>query len=179
MMNIGQAAKFSGVSAKMIRYYEQIGLIPKAVRTDAGYRNYSAADAHTLRFIRSARDLGFSVEQIAELLVLWRDRDRVSGVVKALALSHVAGLRAKIAELQSMAQTLEHLCDHCHGNDRPDCPITATAMTARTVRSLPGWQNALLQPQCWRRPAVRPDSGSTPRHRHAIGRQWACEGEIF
>lgn len=125
MMNIGQAAKFSGVSAKMIRYYEQIGLIPKAVRTDAGYRNYSAADAHTLRFIRSARDLGFSVEQIAELLVLWRDRDRVSGVVKALALSHVAGLRAKIAELQSMAQTLEHLSDHCRAGRTHCCSRNA------------------------------------------------------
>lgn len=124
-MNIGQAAKFSGVSAKMIRYYEQIGLIPKALRSDAGYRNYSSQDAHSLRFIRRARDLGFSVEQISELLVLWRDRDRASADVKAMALSHAAGLNAKIAELQAMAQTLEHLADHCHGNDRPDCPILA------------------------------------------------------
>ncbi|MDL2352645.1 MAG: Cu(I)-responsive transcriptional regulator [Pseudomonadota bacterium] len=124
-MNIGQAAKFSGVSAKMIRYYEQIGLIPKAIRSDAGYRHYSSLDVHSLRFIRRARDLGFSVEQISELLVLWCDRDRASGDVKALALSHVAGLRAKIAELQAMAQTLEHLADHCHGNERPDCPILA------------------------------------------------------
>lgn len=122
-MNIGQAAKFSGVSAKMIRYYEQIGLIPKAVRSDAGYRNYSSPDAHSLRFIRSARDLGFSVEQISTLLVLWHNRDRASADVKAMALSHVAGLNAKIAELQAMAQTLEHLAEHCHGNDRPDCPI--------------------------------------------------------
>lgn len=139
-MNIGQAAKFSGVSAKMIRYYEQIGLIPKAIRSDAGYRNYSSQDVHSLRFIRRARDLGFSVEQISELLVLWRDRDRASAHVKAVALSHVAGLKAKIAELQAMAQTLEHLADHCHGNDRPDCPILAdlaepTAAAAAEQRS--------------------------------------------
>ncbi|PWF40556.1 Cu(I)-responsive transcriptional regulator [Massilia glaciei] len=124
-MNIGQASSFSGVSAKMIRYYEQIGLIPRAMRSDAGYRNYSAPDAHRLRFIRRARDLGFSVEQIAELLVLWRDRERASAHVKEMALSHVAGLKAKIAELQAMAHMLEHLADHCHGNDRPDCPILA------------------------------------------------------
>jgi Cu(I)-responsive transcriptional regulator len=122
-MNIGQASKASGVSAKMIRYYEQTGLIPKAIRSEAGYRNYSPSDVHTLRFIRRARDLGFSVEQIAELLALWRDRGRASADVKAVALSHVAGLKAKIAELQAMARTLEHLAAHCHGNDRPECPI--------------------------------------------------------
>ena len=124
-MNIGQAARSSGVSAKMIRYYEQIGLIPKALRTDAGYRHYSPQDVHSLRFIRRARDLGFSVEQISALLVLWNDRDRASADVKEMALSHVARLKAKIAELQEMAQTLEYLADHCHGNDRPDCPILA------------------------------------------------------
>ncbi len=122
-MNIGQVAKSSGVSAKMIRYYEQIGLIPKADRSDAGYRNYGSSDAHSLRFIRRARDLGFSVEQISELLALWRDRERASSDVKTVALAHVVRLKAKIAELQAMAQTLEHLADHCHGNDRPDCPI--------------------------------------------------------
>ena len=125
MMNIGQAARFSGVSAKMIRYYEQIDLIPKASRSEAGYRNYSATDAHSLRFIRRARDLGFSVEKISELLILWLDRDRASADVKAMALSHVASLNAKIAELQAMTQTLEHLAGHCNGNDRPDCPILA------------------------------------------------------
>ncbi|VVN79348.1 Cu(I)-responsive transcriptional regulator [Pseudomonas fluorescens] len=124
-MNIGQVAKFSGVSAKMIRYYEQIGLIPKAIRSDAGYRNYSPLDADSLRFIRRARDLGFSVEQISELLVLWGAPDRACADVKAMALSHIAGLKAKIAELQAMAQTLEPLADHCNGNDRPDCPIIA------------------------------------------------------
>ncbi|PBS12635.1 Cu(I)-responsive transcriptional regulator [Lysobacteraceae bacterium NML93-0792] len=124
-MNIGEAAKFSGLSAKMIRYYEQIGLIPKATRSEAGYRNYSSPDVHSLRFIRRARDLGFSVEQISELLLLWRDRDRASADVKAMALAHAAGLKAKVAELQAMTQTLEHLADHCHGDDRPDCPILA------------------------------------------------------
>ncbi len=134
-MNIGQAARFSGISAKMIRYYEQIGLIPKAIRSDAGYRNYSAPDAHSLRFIRCARDLGFSVEQISKLLVLWRDRDRASADVKAMAHSHVAGLKAKIAELQAMAHMLEHLADQCHGNDRPDCPIISD-LAERTAEAV-------------------------------------------
>lgn len=124
-MNIGEAAKSSGVSAKMIRYYEQIGLIPQAVRSGAGYRHYSESDLHSLRFIRRSRDLGFSVEQISALLILWRDRERASSDVKAMALSHVNGLRAKIAELQAMLQTLEHLAAHCHGTNRPDCPILA------------------------------------------------------
>lgn len=124
-MNIGQAAKFSGVSPKMIRYYEQIGLIAKAIRSDAGYRHYSVEDTQSLRFIRRARDLGFSVERISGLLVLWRDGERASADVKAMALTHAAGLRSKIVELQAMAQTLEQLAEHCHGNDRPDCPILA------------------------------------------------------
>ena len=119
-MNIGQAAKLSGISAKMIRYYEQIGLIPKANRSDAGYRNYSSADAQSFRFIRRARDLGFSVEQISELLVLWCNRDRASADVKALALSHADGLKTKIVELQAMVQTLEQLAENCHGDGRPD-----------------------------------------------------------
>ncbi len=124
-MNISQAAKFSGISAKMIRYYEQIGLIPKVMRSEAGYRNYTLSDVHSLHFIRRARDLGFSVEQISKLLILWRDRDRASADVKAMALSHVAGLKAKITELQTMVHTLEQLADHCCGNDYPDCPIIA------------------------------------------------------
>lgn len=142
MLSIGQVAKASGVSAKMIRYYEQIGLIEKADRTEAGYRNYTTQDAHSLRFIRRARDLGFPVEQISELLLLWRDRQRASIDVKAVALSHVAGLRARIAELEAMAQTLEHLARHCHGNDRPECPIladlaepTAAALTEQRTRA--------------------------------------------
>jgi Cu(I)-responsive transcriptional regulator len=122
-MNIGEAAKASGVSAKMIRYYEQTGLMPQAVRSDAGYRHYGSSDVQSLRFIRRARDLGFSVEQISALLALWRDRGRASADVKAMALSHVAALEAKIAQLRAMAQTVGHLADHCNGNERPDCPI--------------------------------------------------------
>jgi MerR family transcriptional regulator, copper efflux regulator len=122
-MNIGQAAQASGVSAKMIRYYESIGLIPKTMRTEAGYRVYSDHDVHTLRFIRRARDLGFSVEQIADLVSLWQDRERASKDVKTIALEHVTVLERKIRELQEMASTLTHLATNCHGDTRPHCPI--------------------------------------------------------
>ncbi len=122
-MNIGQAAKAAGVSQRMIRHYEGIGLIPAPVRTEAGYRVYSSADVHTLRFIGRARDLGFPLEDIEVLVRLWRDRSRASAEVKALALAHVKGLERKIAELQAMKRTLEHLAATCHGDDRPDCPI--------------------------------------------------------
>lgn len=122
-MNIGQAARASGVSAKMIRYYEETGLIRPAARTGSGYRDFSEADVHTLGFIRRARDLGFSVAEIAGLLALWQDRERAAGDVKALALAHVADLRRRIGELESMARTLEGLAHRCHGDDRPDCPI--------------------------------------------------------
>lgn len=131
-MNIGAAAKASGVSAKMIRYYEETGLIPPAGRTAAGYRVYSDQDVHMLRFIRRARDLGFSVEGIRELLGLWRDQSRQSADVKRLALAHVADLRRKIAELEDMASTLEALASACHGNDRPDCPILSELETPCT-----------------------------------------------
>ena len=122
-MNIGSVAKTTGVSAKMIRYYERIALIPKAARSPAGYRVYSDTDVHTLSFIRRARDLGFSVKTIAQLLALWRDRDRASADVKAVALAHVDMLHSKIVELEAMATTLQHLADHCLGDGRPDCPI--------------------------------------------------------
>lgn len=122
-MNIGVAAARSGVSAKMIRYYEQIGLVPAVTRTAAGYRNYGPRDVHMLRFIAQARDLGFSIAEIAELLDLWRDKDRRSADVKALAQARVRDLRQKIARLQDMADTLEELADACAGNERPDCPI--------------------------------------------------------
>ncbi|MGO4523512.1 Cu(I)-responsive transcriptional regulator [Microvirga sp. 2MCAF35] len=122
-MNIGQAAAASGVSSKMIRYYESIGLIPKTVRTESGYRVYSDHDVHTLRFIRRSRDLGFSVEQIADLVSLWQDRERASKDVKAIALEHVGVLERKIRELQEMASTLKHLATNCHGDARPHCPI--------------------------------------------------------
>ena len=142
-MNIGEVAKSSGVSAKMIRYYEKIGLIPKVNRSDAGYRSYSAADAHTLYFIRRSRDLGFSVEQISELLALWRDRERASADVKAMALAHLDGLKAKIAELQAMAQTLESLASTCSGDACPHCPIIedlaeqTVAAAARRLSQIP------------------------------------------
>jgi len=122
-MNIGQAAQSSGISAKMIRYYESIGLIGPAVRTDSGYRVYSDQDLHTLRFVRRARDLGFSVEQMNELLALWKDRSRASADVKRIALEHVQELERKAEALRDMAATLKHLAQHCHGDDRPDCPI--------------------------------------------------------
>ena len=123
MMNIGKAAAASGVSAKMIRYYESIGLLAAARRTDVGYRAYSDEDVHVLRFIRRARDLGFSLADIGELLALWQDQGRASADVKGIALAHVAALERKIGELQGMADTLRTLAEHCHGDARPDCPI--------------------------------------------------------
>lgn len=122
-MNIGEAAKASGVSAKMIRYYEETGLIVPAARTASGYRTYADRDVQTLRFVRRARDLGFSVEGIGELLALWRDRTRQSADVKRLATEQVAGLRRRIAEMEAMAATLQTLAECCAGDDRPDCPI--------------------------------------------------------
>ena len=123
LMNIGQAASACGVSAKMIRHYESAGLFPEVVRTDAGYRQYTGRDVHTLRFIRQSRDLGFSLEQIGNLLALWQDRSHTSRQVKALAIEHIRSLDAKLRELQSVKATLEHLVHCCHGDDRPDCPI--------------------------------------------------------
>ncbi len=122
-MNIGEAAAATGVSAKMIRHYESIGLITPALRTVAGYRVYSDADIHSLRFVRHARDLGFALEDINALLRLWGDRGRSSCEVKTLALDHIAMLDRKIAELQAMRASLTDLADRCQGNDRPDCPI--------------------------------------------------------
>jgi MerR family transcriptional regulator, copper efflux regulator len=121
--SIGEAAKASGVSAKMIRHYEEGGFIPKAGRTVAGYRLYKDADVHMLRFIRRARDLGFSLAEIKTLLGLWQNRRRASADVKKLAAKHVQDLDRKIAEMQSMRRTLVDLARHCHGDDRPDCPI--------------------------------------------------------
>jgi MerR family transcriptional regulator, copper efflux regulator len=122
-MNIGEAAKRAGINAKRLRHYEAIGLVPKAARSDANYRAYSETDVHTLRFIKQARALGFSIEDIRALLGLWRDRRRPSREVKKLVERHAAGLRERIAELQAMLGALEHLARHCHGDERPDCPI--------------------------------------------------------
>jgi Cu(I)-responsive transcriptional regulator len=129
-MNIGDAARASGVSAKMIRYYEATGLIPAAGRTASGYRTYDSGEVQTLRFIRRARDLGFPVERIADLLALWSDRTRHSADVKRLATEQIAGLRRRIAEMEAMVATLGHLADGCAGDDRPDCPILADLETA-------------------------------------------------
>jgi Cu(I)-responsive transcriptional regulator len=122
-MNIGQAAAASGVSAKMIRHYEALGLVAGVARTDAGYRVYDETTLHTLRFIRRARDLGFGMEEIRALLALWRNRRRSSAEVKRIATTHVADLQRRIEALQSMQRTLEHLAHCCAGDERPDCPI--------------------------------------------------------
>ncbi len=122
-MNIGQAAKASGVNAKLIRHYESIGIIPKASRSESGYRTYSESDVHTLCFVKRARTLGFSMKDIKKLLSLWRNRSRKSSDVKALTLAHVKELEDKIQALQSIRNTLVDLALHCHGDDRPTCPI--------------------------------------------------------
>jgi len=121
--NIGSAAQASGVSAKMIRHYEAIGLIAKPARTFSGYRTYSERDIHTLRFIKRARNLGFSMKQISVLLSLWQNRTRPSREVKSVALQHIQELDEKICEMQAMKATLERLVKDCYGDDRPDCPI--------------------------------------------------------
>ncbi|OCR22968.1 transcriptional regulator [Pseudomonas syringae] len=122
-MNIGQAAKNSGLSAKMIRYYESTGLLKPAHRSDSGYRLYASEDLHTLAFIKRSRDLGFSLEEVGKLLTLWQDRQRASADVKALARQHITELNQKIDELASLRDTLQELVEHCQGDDRPDCPI--------------------------------------------------------
>ncbi len=122
-MNIGQAAKQSGLSAKMIRYYEATGLLQAAHRSDSGYRLYGKDDLHTLAFIKRSRDLGFSLEEVGKLLTLWQDRQRASADVKALAREHIADLNQKIEEMVSLRDTLQELVEHCQGDDRPDCPI--------------------------------------------------------
>lgn len=122
-MNIGDAAKASGVSAKMIRHYESVGLLPPASRSDAGYRQYSEKDVRTLLFIRRSSDLGFSIEEIRNLVSLWQDQARSSREVKVLARQHLDYLDRKLEELLSMKNALSHLVSCCHGDERPDCPI--------------------------------------------------------
>ena len=133
-MNIGEAAEASGVSAKMIRYYEEIGLVRPAHRTASNYRVYGEDEVHRLRFVRRARSLGFSLEETEQLLKLWADKDRTSAEVKRLALSHVGELEEKIAGLQAMVATLKQLADCCHGDERPNCPILADLSGGKTAR---------------------------------------------
>jgi Cu(I)-responsive transcriptional regulator len=123
LVTIKDAAAATGVSAKMIRHYESIGLIAAPTRTENRYRHYNETEVHELGFIRRARDLGFSIDDIRHLLTLWRDRGRPSAEVKAIALRHIAELDAKAASLAAMSRTLTHLAAHCHGDGRPDCPI--------------------------------------------------------
>jgi MerR family transcriptional regulator, copper efflux regulator len=122
-MNIGEAAARSGISAKMVRHYESLGLLPRIARNDSGYRRYGARELHTLRFIRHARALGFSMSEIAELLKLWQNRRRASADVKRIAIAHITDLDRKMGELTAMKATLQRLADCCHGDHRPDCPI--------------------------------------------------------
>jgi Cu(I)-responsive transcriptional regulator len=123
IFNIGQAASEAGVSAKMARHYESLGLLPVVARSAAGYRQYSDSDVHTLRFIKRSRDLGFGMAEIAELLKLWQNKRRSSEGVKRIAAAHIDNLTLRIGELQAMQRTLKTLVDCCHGDKRPDCPI--------------------------------------------------------
>lgn len=134
-MNIGQAAIASGVSAKTIRYYEDTGLIPTAGRSHAGYRVYDQNDVQTLRFIHRARQLGFPVASVKQLLALWQDRNRSSAEVRALALAQVHLLREKLAALREMERSLNHLARHCQGDDRPECPILDDLATREARQS--------------------------------------------
>ena len=134
---IGMAAQRAGISARMVRHYESLGLITGVARTDSGYRQYTEADVHTLHFIRRSRDLGFSMEEIAELLGLWQDKARASSQVKSIAQAHIADLATRIADMQAMQRSLQTLVSCCQGNDRPDCPILddlATAPASPAVR---------------------------------------------
>ena len=161
-MNIGEAAAAAGVSAKMVRHYEQIGLMPAATRTDAGYRQYSERDVSILRFIRQSRQLGFSMEQIAELLGLWSNHHRASREVKALAQSHLDALNAKMRELAQMQAALQKLVVSCHGDDDPHCailqqlsvsspePPAHTALAVKPLRKAP--------------PAARGSDGASSAH---------------
>ena len=154
MLNIGQAASASGVSAKMIRHYEEVGLLPAARRTESGYRQYGEADVQTLRFIRHSRDLGFSIPEIGRLVGLWQDRGRPSREVKALAKAHIRELEEKAQELLAMKAALEHLVDCCRGDDRPECPI---------IDSL-----AADHPPASAKSRARRDTPK-PRHQHRAG----------
>jgi len=153
-MNIGQASSASGVSAKMIRYYESIELIPRSARRDSGYRDYGAADVHRLAFIRRARDLGFSIEKIRDLLRLWSDGHRSSAEVKAIALEHVDELKQRARHLNEKAEALKHVAAGCEGDSRPECPI---------IKGLEG--GIPLELGCMGDPAPQRELGSAGRRR--------------
>ena len=140
-MNIGEAARASGISAKMIRHYESIGLIPNAGRSLSGYRYYDKKNIHTLRFIRRARTAGFSAEQIKKLLSLWSDQQRPAREVKQLAEQHLSHLKERINELKSMAAALSELIMHCQGDDRPDCPILESLADEDTTQEFNNSRN--------------------------------------
>lgn len=122
-MNIGEVSKLANISAKMVRRYEEEGIIPKAKRAESGYRQYSENDVHILRFVKRSRELGFSMKDVKQLIGLWRNKNRSSEQVKKIATKHIIELETKLAEIQAMLGTLKHLTKHCHGDHRPDCPI--------------------------------------------------------
>jgi len=154
-MNIGEASRASGVSAKMIRHYESIGLVPPADRRDSGYRDYGTADLHRLGFIRHARDLGFSLDRIRVLLGLWSDPGRSNAEVKAIARAHVKELEQRARQLNEMANALRSLADACDGDGRPDCPIIASLETGANVPAChPGASQGAMPPPAPRRKAV-------------------------
>lgn len=140
--NIGEAASRSGVSAKMVRHYESLGLLPSVDRSDSGYRKYTEREVHTLRFIKRARDLGFTMGEIAELLKLWQNRRRSSAEVRRIASRHVAELNERIAQMEEMRRTLEHLIECCRGDHRPQCPILEELEGVETSAIVPGRHNA-------------------------------------
>lgn len=154
-MNIGRLAELTGVSAKMIRHYETIGLTAKASRTMSGYRTYTDTDVHTLRFVRQARDLGFSTRQIGGLLSLWRDRRRPSSKVKVLAQEQIRDLEQKLLQMQSIKATLEQLVHCCRGDDRPECPILDALATSSASQESPRRQPG--------RPGGRPRTAKSHR----------------
>lgn len=157
-MNIGEAALESGLSPKMVRHYEALGLLPRVARTAAGYRQYGMAEVHTLRFIRRGRELGFSMAEIGNLLGLWQNRRRASADVRRIALDHLADLDRRIAEMSSMRRTLEHLVQACQGNDRPDCPILAGLADADT--------RAAARPKRREKSATTPANAAQTRRAH-------------
>lgn len=132
-MNIGEASKLSGISVKMIRKYEDSGIIPKAKRNSSGYRSYSESDVHTFKFIKTSRSLGFTMKDIKELLSLWKNKKRTSSNVKKIAEKHIENLERKVQKINNMLETLKHLNQNCHGDDRPDCPILSNLESANEV----------------------------------------------